>query len=117
LTISEAAEASGVGAHTLRYYERVGLIQHVARAGSGHRRYAESDLERIKFIGYLRNTGMPIRRIREYFELVDEGEHTTPQRLEVLERHRDEVRAELARGKTYLEAIERKIGRYKEGRI
>ena len=117
LTISEAAEASGVSAHTLRYYERAGLVQPVERAASGHRRYAESDLERLRFIGYLRNTGMPIRRIREYFELVDAGSQTTPQRLELLERHRDEVRAELARGKTYLEAIERKIGLYKEGKI
>ena len=52
LTISEAAEASGVSAHTLRYYERAGLVEPVSRAASGHRRYASSDMERVRFIGY-----------------------------------------------------------------
>ena len=117
LTISEAAEASGVSAHTLRYYERAGLVEPVSRAASGHRRYASSDMERVRFIGYLRSTGMPIRGIREYFELVREGEHTAPQRLELLERHREAVRARLEQGRRNLAAIDRKIQRYKEGTI
>jgi DNA-binding transcriptional MerR regulator len=115
MTISEAADALGVSAHTLRYYERAGVIDPVERAGSGHRRYGETDLERIRFVDYLRKTGMPIRRIREYFELVRQGDHTMPERLAVLERHRDAVRAELERGESYLEAIEQKISLYKEG--
>jgi DNA-binding transcriptional MerR regulator len=117
MTISEAAAASGTSAHTLRYYERVGLLEPVERAGSGHRRYGEEDLERIRFVGYLRNTGMPIRQIREYFELVRQGESTIPARLAVLERHREAVRAQLEQGRTYLEAIERKIRLYTEGSI
>jgi DNA-binding transcriptional MerR regulator len=50
LTISDAARASGVSAHTLRYYERAGLLEPVDRAASGHRRYAEDDLARIQFL-------------------------------------------------------------------
>jgi DNA-binding transcriptional MerR regulator len=117
MTISEAAEASGVSAHTLRYYERVGLLEPVERAGSGHRRYGDTDLEQVRFIGYLRKTGMPIRQIREYFELVRQGDSTIPQRLAVLERHREEVQAQLEQGRTYLEAIDRKIRMYTEGSI
>jgi DNA-binding transcriptional MerR regulator len=56
LTISDAAQKSGISAHTLRYWERAGLIQPVTRNGSGHRRYAEEDLERIKFLTKLRAT-------------------------------------------------------------
>jgi DNA-binding transcriptional MerR regulator len=115
LTISAAAEAAGISAHTLRYYERAGLIEPVERATSGHRRYAEDDLARIRFIGYLRRTGMPIRAIREYFDLVREGEHTEPQRLELLLRHRDVVRAQLEQTREYLIAIDRKIEIYKQG--
>ena len=63
LTISAAAEASGVSAHTLRYYERAGILDPVDRAGSGHRRYDEEDLVRIQFLTKLRATGMPIREI------------------------------------------------------
>ena len=62
LTISDAAQKSGISAHTLRYWERAGLIQPVTRNGSGHRRYAEEDLDRIRFLTKLRATGMPIRQ-------------------------------------------------------
>ena len=64
LTISDAAAQSGISAHTLRYWERAGLLQPVTRNGSGHRRYADEDLERIKFLTKLRATGdEDIRRV------------------------------------------------------
>jgi DNA-binding transcriptional MerR regulator len=115
LTISATAEAAGISAHTLRYYERAGLIDPVERATSGHRRYAEEDLARIRFIGYLRRTGMPISRIREYFDLVREGESTEPERLELLLRHREDVLTQLEETQDHLAAINRKIEIYKNG--
>jgi DNA-binding transcriptional MerR regulator len=115
LTISATAEAAGISAHTLRYYERAGLIDPVERATSGHRRYAEDDLARIRFIGYLRRTRMPISRIREYFDLVREGESTEPERLELLLRHREDVLTQLEETQDHLAAINRKIEIYKNG--
>ncbi|MDX6616438.1 MAG: hypothetical protein QOD60_1529 [Solirubrobacterales bacterium] len=115
LTISATAEAAGISAHTLRYYERAGLIDPVERATSGHRRYAEDDLARIRFIGYLRRTGMPISRIREYFDLVRAGESTEPERLELLLRHREDVLTQLEETQDHLAAINRKIEIYKNG--
>lgn len=50
LTIADAAKASGLSAHALRYYERAGLLEPVDRNGSGHRRYGDRDLERIRFL-------------------------------------------------------------------
>jgi DNA-binding transcriptional MerR regulator len=114
LTISDAARASGVSAHTLRYYERAGLLDPVDRAGSGHRRYAEEDLARIEFLTRLRSTGMPIRQIREYTDLVRRGEDTNESRMAMLEAHRDAVRAHLEETERNLELIERKIDIYRE---
>ena len=79
LTISDAARASGVSAHTLRYYERAGLLDPIDRAAGGHRRYAEEDLVRIQFLSKLRSTGMPIRQIRAYADLMRAAtRHTRP---------------------------------------
>src|ERR671926_529289 len=91
LTISDAAAKSGISAHTLRYWERAGLLRPVTRNGSGHRRYAEDDLELIKFLIKLRATGMPIRQVRRYAELMAEGEDTNEERLALLTEHREAV--------------------------
>ena len=114
LTISDAAEASGLSAHTLRYYERAGLLRPVARAESGHRRYDDSDLAWIDFLTKLRSTGMPIRQVRRYAELVWEGEGTEEQRLLMLEAHRDQVRAQLTETQRCLERIDFKVQYYRE---
>jgi DNA-binding transcriptional MerR regulator len=114
LTIAGAAEATGVSAHTLRYYERVGLIDGVGRADSGHRRYSDDDLAWIEVLQRLRATGMPIQLIRRYAELVRAGEGNERERLALLEEHRDGVRARLAEVLRHLEFIDRKIAIYEE---
>ncbi|NKY09539.1 MerR family transcriptional regulator [Cellulomonas hominis] len=113
LTIAEAAAATGLSPHTLRYYERDGLLlDAVERASSGHRRYTERDLGWLHLLTRLRATGMPIREIREYADLVRRGDGTEPQRLALLQAHRDAVRAQLAEAAEHLAAIEMKIDLY-----
>jgi DNA-binding transcriptional MerR regulator len=114
LTIADAARATGVSAHTLRYYERAGLINGVNRADSGHRRYDDADLAWIEVLQRLRATGMPIRRIRRYAELVRAGEGNEGERLELLQEHREAVRATLAEVQRHLAFIDRKIDIYEE---
>ena len=114
LTIPDAARASGVSAHTLRYYERAGLLDPVGRERSGHRRYREEDLARIHFLTRLRATGMPIRQIRAYADLVRRGEDTNEARMAMLEAHRDAVRAQLAETQHNLDLIDKKIDYYRE---
>ena len=114
LSIAEAAQASGLSAHTLRYYERTGLLEPVTRNGSGHRRYREVDLERISFLTKLRATGMPVREVRRYAELMKAGEATNEERLALLEAHRDAVLAGLEATARNLELVEWKISVYKE---
>jgi DNA-binding transcriptional MerR regulator len=114
LSIAEAARASGLSAHTLRYYERTGLLEPVTRDGSGHRRYREVDLEWISFLTKLRATGMSIREVRRYAELMKAGEATSEERLALLEAHRDNVLAGLETTARNLELVDWKIGIYKE---
>ena len=117
LTIAEAAAATGLSPHTLRYYERDGLLLgDVGRASSGHRRYTEGDLAWLHLLTRLRSTGMPIREIRAYADLVRQGEGTEPERLAMLQAHRDAVRAQLAEAADHLAAIQLKIDVY-EGRL
>jgi DNA-binding transcriptional MerR regulator len=114
LTIAEAAEASGVSAYTLRYYERAGLIGDVGRADSGHRRYSEEDLAWIYVLQCLRATGMPIRDIRRYAELARTGRGNEAERLALLEEHRAKVQTRFEEVRSHLAFIDRKITTYKE---
>ena len=112
LTIAEAARRTGVSVHTLRYYERAGLLDRVDRDQSGHRRYRDGDLERIRFLTKLRATGMPIREVRRYAELVRAGDGNEDERLALLRAHRERVRAQLETMAAYLDAIDMKISYY-----
>lgn len=115
VSISDVALATGLSTHTLRYYERAGLmLTPVDRASSTHRRYTSADIEWVRFIGKLRQGAMPIARIREYVGLARGGEVTAPARLRLLEAHRVDVMAQLADITQSLAAIDYKIAVYKE---
>lgn len=114
-TISEAAADAGVSAHTLRYYERVGLLPRIDRhSSSGHRLYSRQDIDWVVFLTRLRATGMPIRRMREYAELQRRGPGTEAARLALLEAHRDTVRRRLDEIQGNLSLIEIKISFYRQ---
>jgi DNA-binding transcriptional MerR regulator len=117
LTIADAARRTGVSAHTLRYYERAGLVvTRVDRTSGGRRRYRQLDLEWIKICTKFRATGMPIKTIRRYADLVAAGRGNELERLALLEEHRAEVLARLAELEENLQLIDRKIGIYR-GRL
>ena len=83
-TIRDVARETGLSVHTLRYYERIGLIPPVERAESGHRRYRDKDIAWFEFLRKLRATGMPIRKVREYVALQQQGDETLRERFELL---------------------------------
>ena len=115
VAISEAASATGLSTHTLRYYERAGLmLEPVDRASSTHRRYSEADIGWVQFLTRLRSTGMPIATIREYTELVRRGDGTIDARRELLVRHRIAVLHQLDDIQASLAAIDIKIAIYDE---
>ena len=117
LSISEVAERTGLTAHTLRYYERESLLpDSVARSASGHRQYSERDLTWITLITRLRSTGMPIRDIKAYADLVRAGDGNEAERLGLLTAHRERVEQQLAEVTGHLRAIDYKIALY-EGKL
>ena len=114
VTIAEAARRTGVSVHTLRYYERAGLVvTPVDRTRSGRRRYRELDLKWIIICTKLRATGMPIAGIRRYAELVAAGPGNEQERLALLEAHRADVLAKLAEIQENLKTIDYKIEVYR----
>lgn len=90
LTVGQAAAEIGVSIDTLRYYEREGLLE-TSRTESNHRRYSQDDLEWVRILTCLRETGMPIRRLREFTALVRQDESNIPERIRLLEAHRQDV--------------------------
>lgn len=114
-TISEVEARTGLTQHTLRWYERIGLMPHVDRSHSGQRRFSDKDLHWLAFVGKLRATGMSVADMVRYAELVREGEHTVDQRRELLEQTRREVRARITELTDALAVLDFKIDMYAMG--
>src|SRR5882762_3715419 len=117
LSIAEAARRAGVSVHTLRYYERAGLVvTAVDRTAGGRRRYQQLDLDWITVCTRLRATGMPIKTIRRYAQLVSAGRGNEQERLALLEAHQAEVTDKLVEIQENLKVINHKIDVYR-GRL
>jgi DNA-binding transcriptional MerR regulator len=101
-----------LSAHTLRYYERIGLIHPVTRADNTHRRYSEDDIGWIQFLLKLRATGMHIQDMQVYAELQRQGEVTLPERVRMLKTLRQEVEARIQELNEHLNLICYKIDVY-----
>src|ERR1043166_5319793 len=109
LRIREVDASTGITAHTLRYYERIGLVQPVARARSGHRRYGEADLQWLELVKKLHAPHMPLRKMLEFARLVRRGDSPFAARRALLDAHRREVEAKLEQVQESLGAIRKKI--------
>jgi DNA-binding transcriptional MerR regulator len=112
--IAEAAQLSGLSIDTLRYYERIELIDPPARDSGGRRAYSEEDLAWLEFLTKLRTTGMPIRLMREYAKLRHQGLATAGHRRQILVEHRKDVLARIADLQACLEVLNYKISHYEQ---
>jgi DNA-binding transcriptional MerR regulator len=112
--IAEAAQQSGLSIDTLRYYERIELIDPPARDSGGRRAYSEEDLAWLGFLTKLRTTGMPIRLMREYAKLRHQGLATATRRKNILIEHRRDVRSRIADLQACLEVLNYKITNYEQ---
>ncbi|MEO7913422.1 MAG: MerR family transcriptional regulator [Roseiflexaceae bacterium] len=113
LSIQQAALQTGLSVHTLRYYERIGLMDPIGRAASGHRRYTESDLEWIILLTRLRTTDMPIAEMQRFAQLVRQGEGTIAERLVVLEAHQRKLCQQLHAIQLTLVVLDEKVAHYR----
>ena len=110
---SLAAEQSGFSLDTLRYYERIGLLDGVDRAPSGHRRFDDDDLEWLGVLRCLRDTGMPIADMRRYAELARGGEATHAERLDLLTGHDMRVQERITLLRAQRKHLQEKIDWYR----
>lgn len=112
MNISKFSELTQISPHTLRYYEKIGLLSNISRNSSGHRSYTTADVEWVKFINRLKAIGMPLEQILEYAHLRAAGEETYGQRQLLLQKHRDILKQRIESEMQHLQALDAKIDYY-----
>jgi DNA-binding transcriptional MerR regulator len=113
LPVAQMAEKTGVSAHTLRYYERAGLIHPIERTSGNQRRYRADDIEWVRFLLRLRETGMSIAQMREYARLRAAGDTTLESRMEILLQHDEDVALRIRQLQDSRRALHEKIAVYR----
>ncbi|WP_274361940.1 MerR family transcriptional regulator [Paenibacillus thermotolerans] len=112
-TIQQISKHTGLSSHTLRYYEKIGLLQAVRRDCNGYREYTESDIDWIHFLNRLKETGMKISDMKRFSDLRYQGETTIGTRRLLLEVHRNSLLKQIESLKNHLNRIDEKIEYYK----
>ena len=113
-TLQEVVQRSGLSEHTLRYYERIGLLDTVNRdSSSNHRRYTAEDVQKIETLACLRTTGMSIDDMRKYFALLKDGKAAADQQLALFETQKKALEQELAQKQEHLRYLEQKVAFWK----
>ena len=109
--IATTAHRLGISAHTLRYYERIGLVR-VGRDASGYRRYDAAAVRRLVFLTRMRTSGMTISDLQRYVDMVEAGRDTVPERLAMLTEHQSVLHTRIDELRLALAATEYKIATY-----
>lgn len=113
MTIGEFSEKTGISCSALRYYEDKGLIR-VHRDFGNRRIYSEKDIEWVKFLQRLKNTGMQLNEIKRYSDLRYKGNSTMEERLEILQKHRIYVDEQMRIWEEYSKNLNDKISWYED---
>ena len=108
-SIQEVCNKTGLTAHTLRYYEKEGLLTGIQRSPGGIRQYSDEDLEWLGLISCLKNTGMALQEIARFVHLAHQGNETLTERVELLKEHRGKIVERIAEMQRYLEKINWKV--------
>ena len=114
MTIKEVSKQFNISSATLRYYEKIGLMDPVVKNESGHREYEEKDLRRINFIKCMRTSGVSIEGIKKYVDLFNEGGHTISERKQILVEQLNELTLQVENLQTVVTYLKNKIENYEE---
>ena len=112
--IGQLAARTGRSVHTIRWYEAQGLIPGVTRDAGGRRVYGDLHISWLELMDRLRRTGMSIAEMREYTELVKQGNSTLGKRQALLAAHREQVRDMIAEWQLAMKLLDSKIDFYGE---
>lgn len=113
-SIQEVSRRTGLSTHTLRYYEKEGLLSGVERSVGGFRQYSDEDLETLGLVCCLKNTGMSLREILQFVQLTREGEHTLKERVALLREHRENVIRRISEMQKHLDKVTWKLNYFSE---
>lgn len=108
-TVKNISEKTGISAHTLRYYEKEGLLTDISRTKGGIRYYTDRDLEVLDLICCLKNTGMPLKEIKSFVQLSKHGNSTLKERCSILKDHQKNMISQIEEMKLYLEKVTWKL--------
>ena len=113
MNVQAYSKATGLGPHTIRYYDRLGLLE-VARSPNGHRVFSQKDVAWAEFIKRLKDTKMPLEQIKRYAQLRAQGPSTIAERKQLLESHAAKLEQDVATMQVHLAKLRQKISGYEE---
>lgn len=113
-SIQEVSSRTGLSAHTLRYYEKEGILTNIHRTAGGIRYYTDEDMETLLLVCCLKETGMPLSEIAVFIRLTCQGDPSLPVRCDILRRHREKILEQIHQTQQHLERITRKLAYFSE---
>ncbi len=113
-SIREISQRLGIAPSALRYYEKEGILPVLKRSDTGVRQFSDIDLEWLIIIDSLKKTGMPLKRIKEFVAMFEEGKPTNRRRLEIIQRHKEVIKKQVEELNEILRVLEFKEKHYQE---
>ncbi len=91
MNIGEVSKTTGLSLDTLRYYEKIGIVNNVERTSGGKRIYSQQNIDQINFISCMKKAGCSLEVIKEYMKLYEAGDATRSERIELLEGQKEKL--------------------------
>jgi len=114
LSIKEVAQKFGISAHTIRYYDNMGLLPDMTRDEHGARVFTQEQQEWLGIVLCMRSTGLSVAGIRHYMELVEKGDSTLYERYQIIMEQKRRAEAERAEIDKKLDILARKQAAYEK---
>lgn len=114
MRIDEVAKRFHLSISTLRYYEKIGLLNPIHRDDNGMRNYSEEDLDRIDFVLCMKQTGLELKQIKEFIDLNKQGNETIQQRKTILLIQKKNLEEDIQQLTLSLQKLDKKIKHYDE---
>jgi DNA-binding transcriptional MerR regulator len=114
LKVGAVAKAAGVGAQTLHYYERLGLLPKPQRSATNYRLYSPETIRRVRFIKKAQMAGLTLEETKQILDLKDHGRAPCAKVAELGEKHFADIDARLAQLRAYRRALGRALGEWRK---
>lgn len=113
-SIGQVADILGLTAHTLRYYDKEGLLPDVRKNSAGIRRFTERDVNHLVLLECLKSTGLQLKEIKHYFDLCRRGDETLCERQQLFIRQKQRLSKQMEELKKNVERLDFKLKYYEE---